>query len=96
MSAATAVNDSVARPGTNGQLRQAVVAPTSRDVPKRPTGREENTSDREELMTRLFENKFAQKDSDDGSLKEQQKSSEHVVECPVEREGGPENDGRCR
>lgn len=50
--------------------KQAVVAPPASDETNRPTGREENTMKLEELITRLSEKAFDQRDSDRWSLKE--------------------------
>lgn len=54
--------------------------------PCRPTGREENTLNRKELMTRLLDERFGQRDFDRQSPGKQQKTSEPVLEGLVERQ----------
>lgn len=63
----------------------AVVAPQSSDRINRPTGRAGNTLNREELMTHFLDEKHSQEDSDWECMREQQRTSEPVLNDLVER-----------
>lgn len=69
--------------------RRAAVAPPRSDETNRRMGREENTLDGKELIMRLLEKAFCQKDSNRESLRAQKRTFEPGREGPVERVEAP-------